>query len=120
MAGCSIEQTVEERDLGILIDNQLKFHDHVSMVIGNSRMLLVIGSVLINKSFINLSPLTFFHLYKAIIRPCLEYGNIIWGPTYKVDEGLIEKVQRKTTINWSHPLGIYPMKKDFSILGYHH
>ena len=25
MAGCSIEQIVEERDLGILIDNQLSF-----------------------------------------------------------------------------------------------
>ena len=30
MAGCSIEQTVVERDLGILIDNQLKFLDHMS------------------------------------------------------------------------------------------
>ena len=35
-----------------LIDNQLKFHDHVSMVIGKARRLLG----LINKSFINLSP----------------------------------------------------------------
>ena len=93
MAGCSIEQTVEERDLGILIDNQLKFHDHVCLVIGKARRLLV----LINKSFINLSPLTFPHLYKAIVRPSLEYGNIIWGPIYKVDEDLIEKVQRKET-----------------------
>ena len=93
MAGCSIEQTVEERDLRILIDNQLKFHDHVCMITGKARRLLG----LINKSFINLSPLTFPHLYKAIVRPCLEYGNIIWGPTYKVDEGLIEKVQRKAT-----------------------
>ena len=37
MAGCSIEQTVEERDLGTLIDNQIKFHDHTSMVIGKAR-----------------------------------------------------------------------------------
>ena len=28
MSGRDIEQTVEERDLGVLIDNQLKFHDH--------------------------------------------------------------------------------------------
>ena len=31
MAGFGIEQTVEERDLAILIDNQLKFHDHGSI-----------------------------------------------------------------------------------------
>ena len=68
MAGCSIEQTVEERDLGMLINDQLKFHDHVSMVIGKARRLLG----LINKSFINSSPITFPNLYKAIVRPCLE------------------------------------------------
>ena len=37
------------------------------------------------------------HLYKAAVRPFLEYGNVIWGPTYKIDEDLIEKVQRKAT-----------------------
>ena len=26
MGGCDVEQTVEERDLGVLIDSQLKFH----------------------------------------------------------------------------------------------
>ena len=33
MAGGINEQTVKERDLGILIDNQLKLHDYVSMVL---------------------------------------------------------------------------------------
>ena len=37
---CNIEKTVEERDLGILIDNQLKFYDHTSMVIGKAGRLL--------------------------------------------------------------------------------
>ena len=46
MAGCSIEQTVEERDLGILIDNQLKFHDHVCMVIGKARRLLGLANII--------------------------------------------------------------------------
>ena len=49
-----IKQTVKERDLEILIDNQLKFHDHASMVIGKARRLLG----LICNSFINLYPLT--------------------------------------------------------------
>ena len=50
MVGCDIEQTVEERDLGVLIDNQLKFHDHSSMAAGRARRLLG----LISKCFINL------------------------------------------------------------------
>ena len=40
MAACIIKQAVEERDLGILIDNQLKFHDHLIMIIGKARSLL--------------------------------------------------------------------------------
>ena len=89
-----IEQTVEERDLGVLIDNQLKFHDHSSMAAGKARRLLG----LISKCFINLTPLTFSCLYNTIVRPILEYGNIAcMGPNYKLDEDLVEKVQRKAT-----------------------
>jgi len=40
MVGCNIEQTNEERDLGILIDNQLKFHNHSSTAISKARRLL--------------------------------------------------------------------------------
>ena len=49
---------------------------------------------MINKCFINLSPQIFTYLYKCIVKPCLEYGNIIWGPNYKEDENEIENVQR--------------------------
>ena len=70
ISGCDI---VEERDLGVLIDNHLKSHGHLSTAIGQVRRLLE----LISKSFINLSPLTFPCLYKAIVRLCLEYRNII-------------------------------------------
>ena len=59
MGGCDIEQTGEERDPGILIDNQLKFHDHSSIATAKARRLLG----LICNCFINLTPLTFSCLY---------------------------------------------------------
>jgi len=93
MGGNCIEQTREEKNLGVVIDNQLKFHSHVSAVTSKARRLLG----LINKSFINLNLQTLPYLYKAIVRPTLEYGNVIWGPFYKGDENLIEQVQRKAT-----------------------
>ena len=63
------------------------------MAAGKARKLLK----LISKCFINLTPLTFSCLYKTIVRPILEYGNVVWGPNYKLDEDLVEKVQRKAT-----------------------
>ena len=32
-----------------------------------------------------------------IVRPILEYGNLVWGPYYKTDIQKLEKIQRKAT-----------------------
>jgi ribonuclease P/MRP protein subunit RPP40 len=36
-------------------------------------------------------------LYKSMVRPHLEYGNVIWGPHYKGDQQIVEKVQKRAT-----------------------
>ena len=36
-------------------------------------------------------------LYIALVRPNLEYGNVIWSPHKKKDKKFIEKVQRHFT-----------------------
>ena len=37
---CDTEQPVEKRDLGVVMDNQLKFHDNSVMAVGKARRLL--------------------------------------------------------------------------------
>ena len=52
---------------------------------------------LIKKGFATLDTKTLPLLYKPMVRPHLEYGNVIWGPHYKGDQEMVEKVQKRAT-----------------------
>ena len=66
------------RDLGIIVDGQLKFHSHTTHIVSKANRLLG----LIKKSFEHITIHTLPLLYKSLVRPTLEYGNSIWGPHY--------------------------------------
>ena len=83
-----IGASYRKKDLGIIIDNELKFHKHTAMAIKKANRILG----LIKKSFVNLDTNSLPLLYKSLVRPHLEYGNIIWGPHYKEDQKALEKV----------------------------
>jgi len=36
-------------------------------------------------------------LYKSFVWPILEYGNIVWGPQFILDQQSVEKIQRRAT-----------------------
>ena len=36
-------------------------------------------------------------LFKAKVRPHLEYGNVVRGPHFKLDQQAIERVQKRVT-----------------------
>lgn len=86
-------QTEHERDLGIIMDEKLKFHDQSSQVIKKANRILAI----IKRSFSFIDKKIFRKLYKALVRPIIEYGNVIWGPWYTGDQEKIEKIQRRAT-----------------------
>ena len=93
MNGKKLDRTEDEKDLGILIDNNLNFHKQTASAVKKANMSLGI----IRKSFGNLDEITMIALYKALVRPHLEYGNIIWGPFNITDAKSIEKVQARAT-----------------------
>lgn len=93
MDGTELEQVHHERDLGVIIDDDLKFHKQTAAAIKKANS--VLG--LMKKTFVSFDKTTFSLLYKSLVRPHLEYCNVIWGPFYKGDIESIEKVQRRAT-----------------------
>ena len=53
--------------------------------------------VIIRNSFAVLNIFTLPLVFIALVRPLLEYGNVIWGPQYKLDQQALEKVLRRAT-----------------------
>lgn len=93
MNGQDIVQTSAEKDLGVTIDDLMKYHRHTQFVASKANRTLG----LIKKSFINISKETFTSLYKTVVRPQIEYGNVIWGPFYSLDQDRVERIQRRAT-----------------------
>ena len=52
---------------------------------------------LLKRNFIHVDCNTFILLYKALVRPHVEYANSVWSPYKKCDIEQIEKIQRRAT-----------------------
>jgi len=52
---------------------------------------------IIKRNFIHADINSFVLLYKAMVRPHLEYANSVWCPYKKGDVEIIEKVQKRAT-----------------------
>jgi len=81
------------KDLVVQIDKQLKFPDHTTAVTKKANCIVGI----IRKTFQHFDKTTLIDLYKSYVRPVIEYGNVIWGPQYILDQKEVEKVQRRAT-----------------------
>lgn len=89
----SIPVCQEKKDLGVVFDESLNFDSHIQKAVNKSNQM--VG--LIRRSFAYLGKETLLQLYKSLVRPHLEYGNIIWYPFLKRQSIAVEKVQRRVT-----------------------
>ena len=89
----TIKQSTVERDIGVFIDNKLSFDEHISNKINKANSTMGI----IRRTYDYLDKFSFLLLYKALVRPHLEYANQVWSPMLKRQEISIENVQRRAT-----------------------
>ena len=95
-----LTENEEEKDLGIIIDNKLRFSSHCEKVISKSNKLLGI----IRRNFTYINEDNFKLLYKAIIRTTIEYGANIYNPILQQD---INKTRRSHDARRKSPPGIF-------------
>ena len=88
-----LEEVTVEKDLGVKIDNQLKFSDHVQAKVNTANKTMGF----IRHSFQYLDKEIFSLLYKALVRPHLEFASCVWSPQHKYNRDAIERVQRRAT-----------------------
>ena len=82
-----------EKDLGVLIDDKLKFDKHISAAVNKANKIMAVT----RRTFDYMDSEIFCNIFKGLIRPHLEYGAPIWSPyTMKMKE-MIENVQRRAT-----------------------
>ena len=88
-----LEESKCERDLGVMVDNELKFGQQVDAVVLKANRQLG----LIKRSFTYLDEKTLVLLYTSLVRPLLEYANVTWPVSFKKDIDKLERVQRRAT-----------------------
>ena len=88
-----LEISEQQKELGVLVDNKLKFHAHAAAAAKKANQVLGV----IKKSYNTRDQHTIKTLYTAMVRPHLEYGNAVWGPNYSGVIKMFEKFQRLAT-----------------------
>jgi len=88
-----LEVISEEKDLGVWVDNKLKFSAHVGHAVAKGNQILG----LIKRSFVYRDSDVIKRLFTAQVRPHLEYANAVCHPRFKKDMEKLERVQRRAT-----------------------
>jgi hypothetical protein len=89
----TLTHTTSEKDLGILFDDALSFREDMTTRINKASSIMGV----IRRSYSYLDESSFKSLFKALVRPHLEYGAPIWQPYKMMDITAMEKVQRRAT-----------------------
>ena len=88
-----LDETDEEKDLGIRIDKKLVFSSNCEQIVKKANKLL--GMLRRNFTYINIP--NFKLMYKSIVRPVIEYGASVYNPILQKDINQIESIQRRAT-----------------------
>ncbi|CAM4680127.1 unnamed protein product [Lepidochelys kempii] len=88
-----LEVTEEEKDLGVLVDHRMTMSRQCDVAV--KKVNAVLGCI--RRGISSRDKEVLVPLYKALVRPHLEYCVQFWSPMFKKDEFKLEQVQRGAT-----------------------
>jgi hypothetical protein len=91
LAGIALQVTKEEKDLGVLIRDNLKPAAQCAKAARKAQA--VLGQI--TRAFQYRDKRVFIQLYKQYVRPHLEFAAQAWAPWNQADKDLLEKVPKR-------------------------
>ena len=92
--GCSLEETYEFCDLGLVTSNKLSWNAHVDKICSKANKILVlVKRTCKGPKDVN----TVRTLYCALVRSQLEYCTIVWSPHTARNINKLERIQRRAS-----------------------
>ena len=86
-------EIINEKDFGIVVDSSMKFSEQCNIAMKNANTILG----LIRRTIKCKLQHIIMKLYKALVRPKLEYCIQVWRPYLKKNIDNIDKVQHRAT-----------------------
>ena len=93
MGGTILSKTVKEKDLGVTMNANMEVSGQCRIAASKGNQ--VLGMIRRNITYKDKSLI--MPLYKAIVRPHLEYCIQAWNPYLRKDVDMLEKIQRRAT-----------------------
>jgi len=107
-----ILQQDADKELGIHVDNQLRFTNHANQIVAKAHA----RAYLIHKCFLSKDHSALVKAYVTYVRPLLEYGTCTWSSYQSENICKVESAQRRFTKTLNGLTG-YSYSRRLAILG---
>ena len=93
LLGQDIETVTQEKDIGVIIDSELTFENHLCEKVKKATSIFAA----IRRTFKYLDTKSFLVIYKTLVRTHLDYASFVWAPYKMKYIEKIESVQKQIT-----------------------
>ena len=97
-----IERKIIIKDLGILVDEKMKYSDHIQKAISKARQ--KIGWI--SRTFKNRSIKILKTLWNSLVQSHMDYGSILWTPVINITEIMAAEGQALSEILPKWPMNV--------------